>query len=88
MKILKPIGVCLVAVLGGWLVVGAYPGASSRDETPVRGIVLAQNACVQICQATLRSDVQSCNYPQKEIEELTRCLATARANFDACRQGC
>ncbi|WP_315784375.1 MULTISPECIES: hypothetical protein [unclassified Bradyrhizobium] len=48
----------------------------------------AANGCMEICKAQNRRDVQMCNYPRKEIEELTRCLATARSNFDACKQAC
>jgi len=48
----------------------------------------AQNACVQLCQEKNRIEVNLCNYPKKELPALTACLATARSNFDACRQAC
>lgn len=48
----------------------------------------AASGCVQVCQATNRRDVQTCNYPKKEVEETKRCLATARSNFDGCMQAC
>jgi hypothetical protein len=88
MKYLTPIGACLAAALSGWLVIGAYAEQPAYDAAPARAIVVAQNSCIQMCQARLKQEVYYCNYPQKEIAELTRCLATARSNFDACRQTC
>ena len=48
----------------------------------------AGNGCIEVCQEKNRAEVRACNYPEKEPEALRQCLATARNNFDACKQGC
>lgn len=63
-------------------------GAASADRLRVAGPAYAANACVELCQQKNRVAVDLCNYPKKEIKELTECLNTARRNFDACMQAC
>ncbi len=46
------------------------------------------DACMDVCKQQNRAEVQACNYPQKEPQALRECLATARNNFDACKQAC
>lgn len=50
--------------------------------------VYAATSCMEVCQQKNRTEVQLCNYPEKEPEALRECLATARRNFDACKQAC
>ncbi len=68
----------------GSIVAGLLAFMSAASMAPVE----AASGCVEVCQAENRRDVKLCNYPRKEIEEVTRCLATARSNFDACKQAC
>jgi hypothetical protein len=46
------------------------------------------DACMDVCKQQNRADVRACNYPEKEPQALRECLATARNNFDACKQAC
>lgn len=48
----------------------------------------SDGACMQLCKDDNRIAVNLCNYPEKEPQELRQCLATARSNFDACKQAC
>jgi hypothetical protein len=50
--------------------------------------VYAASTCVEVCNQQLKADVAACNNPPREAEELRQCLATARQNFDACKQAC
>ena len=42
--------------------------------------------CADICNEKLKIAVKLCNYPEKEPQALKECLATARKNYDACKQ--
>jgi len=46
------------------------------------------DACMDLCKQQNRTAVKWCNYPEKEPQALRECLATARNNFDACKQAC
>jgi hypothetical protein len=59
-------------------------GEASSPKSEIK----SANACVQVCQATNRRDVNACNYPKRTVEETRECLATVRWNFDACMQAC
>ena len=50
--------------------------------------VYAADACMQVCQERNRAEVRACNYPERDSAALKECLATARSNFDACKQAC
>lgn len=50
--------------------------------------VYAADSCMTLCADINRAAVRACNYPEKELAALTACLATARANFDACKSAC
>jgi hypothetical protein len=43
---------------------------------------------MDVCKQQNRAEVKLCNYPEKEPQALRECLATARNNFDACKQAC
>jgi hypothetical protein len=55
---------------------------------PIKSSAKSDDACMQICKDENRAKVKWCNYPEKEPQELRECLATARNNFDACKQAC
>ncbi len=55
---------------------------------PIESKATSDNACMQYCKEENRTAVKLCNYPAKEPQEVRQCLATARENFDACKQAC
>lgn len=52
------------------------------------GDSVSKNGCLQVCADKNRQEVQLCNYPQTDVETTKKCLATARNNFDSCKQAC
>ncbi len=50
--------------------------------------VYAENACMQICRETNKSEVNWCMYPPREPQATRECLNDVRRNYDACIQAC
>ena len=50
--------------------------------------VYAGNGCTDVCAQKNRAEVRACNYPEKESGALKACLATAKANYDICKNAC
>jgi len=56
------------------------------DGGPIDTKAVSDNAIMQLCKEENRIGVKLCNYPEKEPQELRKCLADVRNKFDACMQ--
>lgn len=55
---------------------------------PINTKATSDDSCMQLCKDQNRIAVKLCNYPEKEPQELRKCLAEARNTFDSCKQAC